>query len=196
MMDQFCQKNKKCTQILSVARELFWRYGFKRVSIEEICSKSKTSKMTFYRYFRNKTELAKAIIDLEIERGKTGFRAILEDESTPVEKMKNFILLKTEGTHDISKEFLQDLYLDAESELAQHLAVRSKETWVELIDDLKKAQQEGWIRSDLKPEFLIILSQKFAEILGDETILKYYPEPGELINEITRMLVYGIGNRG
>ncbi|MBN2410872.1 helix-turn-helix transcriptional regulator, partial [candidate division KSB1 bacterium] len=40
------------------AKELFFKYGIRRVTIEEICKKARVSKMTFYKFFQNKIELA------------------------------------------------------------------------------------------------------------------------------------------
>ena len=51
-MDQ--PKNIKYNQILTKGKELFWKYGIKRVAIEEICKQAHVSKMTFYKYFKNK----------------------------------------------------------------------------------------------------------------------------------------------
>ena len=55
--------NPKRIQILSTGKELFWKFGFKRVTIEEISKEAGVSKMTFYKYFPNKIELAKNILD-------------------------------------------------------------------------------------------------------------------------------------
>jgi hypothetical protein len=44
-------KSKKYEDILDAAREKFWKYGFRRVSIEEICVQAKSSKMTFTVFF-------------------------------------------------------------------------------------------------------------------------------------------------
>ena len=55
--------NPKKNQILHTSKELFWKFGFKRVTIEEICKEAGVSKMTFYKFFPNKLELAKTILD-------------------------------------------------------------------------------------------------------------------------------------
>jgi AcrR family transcriptional regulator len=68
--------NKKVKSIMETARDLFWKHGLKRVSIEEICQKSGVSKMTFYRHFDNKTELAKAVFDNVINDSIQKFKAI------------------------------------------------------------------------------------------------------------------------
>ena len=44
----------KKEQILKTGKELFWKYGFKLVTIEEICKEAGVSKMTYYKYFTNK----------------------------------------------------------------------------------------------------------------------------------------------
>jgi AcrR family transcriptional regulator len=72
--------------ILSTAKDLFWKHGFRRVSVEEICKKSGISKMTFYRYFPNKIEVAKAVFDKVSREGYEQFQSILNEISSPEEK--------------------------------------------------------------------------------------------------------------
>ena len=48
----------KVSQIMLAAKDLFWKFGIRKVSIEEICSKANVSKVTFYKYFENKIDLA------------------------------------------------------------------------------------------------------------------------------------------
>ena len=50
--------NRKYDDIMSTGKDLFWKYGIRRVTVEEICEKSNVSKMTFYKYFPNKETLA------------------------------------------------------------------------------------------------------------------------------------------
>jgi AcrR family transcriptional regulator len=63
--------------ILASSRELFWKHGFRRVTVDEICEKTGISKMTFYRYFANKTELAKAVFSQAANEGYDQFRIIM-----------------------------------------------------------------------------------------------------------------------
>ena len=57
------KENAKREALLNTGRRLFWKYGFKRVTISEICEEADVSKMTYYRCFENKTDLAKTIFD-------------------------------------------------------------------------------------------------------------------------------------
>jgi AcrR family transcriptional regulator len=184
--------SKKQIAILSIAKELFWKHGFKRVSIEEICTKANVSKMTFYRFYPNKLELAKAVFDKVIDESIADFKKLMNENIPAAEKMKRMLTMKMEGTNDISKEFLMDFYNNPELEVSAYIQQRSKMVWVGIIDDFRKGQQDGWLRKDFKPEIILIMSQKITELLLDENVLKLYASPQELVMEIANFFTYGI----
>jgi AcrR family transcriptional regulator len=184
--------SKKYKDILVTAKKLFWKHGFKRVSVEEICLNANVSKMTFYKYFPNKTELAKTIYDNVIIEGQKQFRQILTDDTPTSEKIRKFIQMKAEGTNDISMEFLQDFYVDPESELKAYVEEKTRQTWDVLIIDFKEAQKNGVFRSDFKPEFLIKVQFKLMEMLEDESMISMYDTQQELILEFANLMMFGI----
>ena len=191
---------KKLINILQTARSLFWKHGLKRVSVEEICQKAGVSKMTFYRYFPNKIELARAVYDNEVDEGIRKFKAIMKNENTtPLQKMEEILLLKLEGTHDISREFLQDFYSNPELGLSAHVAEKTKTSWHEIIKDFKAAQEKGWFRKDFRPEAFLAMAYKSAELVADEELLQLYDTPQNMVMELARFYTYGImpwGNQG
>jgi AcrR family transcriptional regulator len=182
----------KYQDILKTAHNLFWKYGYRRVSIEEICREAKASKMTFYRFFPNKLELAKAVFDSVIDESLLKFRKIIKEDSVPSEKMKKMLLMKFEETENISKEFLQDFYNNPELGLNTYIEEKSAAIWTEIISDFKRAQNDGWIRKDFKVEFLFYFVQKTTDIITDENLLKLYNSPQEVIMELTNLLVHGM----
>src|ERR1035437_3109283 len=89
---------KKILQILSAAEDLFQRFGFKRITIEEICTKANVSKMTFYKYFPNKNELIKHLMSswlTQVEKTINEFEGMEVDFT---EKIKILLRLKEEST--------------------------------------------------------------------------------------------------
>lgn len=179
--------------LLEVGRTLFWKYGFKKVSIQEICNEAGISKMTYYRSFEDKIELAKAVFDKEVEKGITTFKQIIEDKtSSPAEKVKRIIAIKQEGVSGISKEFLKDFYGSDETGLKSYIEEKTRETWAKMVDDFKKAQKKGVFRKDMKPEFLIFLSMKVAELLNDQQLNALYKSPQDLLTELSNFFAYGV----
>lgn len=187
--------NKKQLRILETARDLFWKHGFRRISIDELCEQAGISRMTFYKYFPNKIELAKTVFDHEVDEGLKRFKSVLREDISPAEKIIKIVQMKMDGTHDISREFLQDFYSDKELGLKEYVDGKTKLAWTEVLNDFRYAQQQGWFRSNMKPELLFFISQKMGEIVTDENLLKLYDKPQDLLIELTNLIAYGISPR-
>ena len=185
-------QNKKYTNLLKTARELFWKHGYRRVSIEEICKKASVSKMTYYRFFHNKLELAKTVFDTVVDEGVQQFKNIMAEKISSSEKIKKLVKMKLDGTHDISQEFLVDFYSCPELGLTSYIEDKTKKMWALLLDDFKQAQQQGWFRRDMKPEFYFYMAQKLGEVYNDKKLSGFYHNQRELIIEIVNFFMYGI----
>jgi len=189
-------KSRRYSAIMHTARELFWKYGFKRVSVEEICEKAEVSKMTFYRFFPNKLELAKAVFDEQVDNGLAAFRNILESDTLPAEeKIRKMLVMKMDGTHEISREFLQDFYNNPELGLKDHIELKTRTVWLEIMEDFKKAQEKKIFRPDFRPELLFYMSQKFQDIVNDKAMLALYDNPQALIMDVANLIIFGIAQR-
>lgn len=182
----------KYTAIITTARDLFWKHGFRRVTIEEICRKAGVSKMTYYKHFPNKVELAKTIYDNVIEDSLVRFRIIMESNDTPDEKMRKVMLMKLEGTNNISPEFMNDFYAGGEPELKAYVEKRIREVWEALKGDYIKAQENGIFRKDLNIELFIRIQFRLIDLVNDPELAGIYRSPQDLIMEFARLLVYGI----
>ncbi len=183
---------KKKAAILESGRELFWKYGFKRVSVEEICRRASVSKMTFYRYFTDKAELARAVYDAEVEAGMSRFREILESDLPVPEKIRNVLLIKSGSVSNISREFLNDFYSDNETGLKSYIQEKIAYSMEEILNDFRKAQERGVFRKDFKPEMLFYISQKIADSFNDPYLFGLYGSPAEVIMEVSELFTYGI----
>jgi AcrR family transcriptional regulator len=184
--------NKKYKDILTTAKELFWKHGFKRVSVEEICQKAQVSKMTFYKYIPNKIELARTIYDKVLKETELRFKKIMNGDSPPDEKIRQIMLMKFEGTTNISPEFMEDFYAGKEPELKTFVERRTQQAWDMLNQDIRKAQKAGIFRKDFKPELLNKIQYKLVSLLEDESVTGMFDSPQELLMELVNIIIYGI----
>lgn len=185
--------NPKHRFILDAARALFWKHGFKRVSVEEISREAGVSKMTFYRHFGNKIELAKSVYHMVVMEETERFRKVMSDDTTTTrQKMETLLLMKLEGTNEISKEFLNDFYRSPELGLSVYVEELSAQAWEEIVKDFKIAQDKGWLRRDFKPETFLMMSYKLLELITDDRMLQMYDSPQDLVMELSRLFTYGI----
>src|SRR5690606_30827878 len=102
------------------------------------------------------------------------FNQLMEEEIPVAEKIRKMILLKAEGTDNISQEFMEDFYLGNEPELQNFVEEKTQEAWNGLLKDWERAQKRGIFRSDFKPEFLLQVSFKLVELLKDEKLAGLY----------------------
>lgn len=189
------EKNKKYLAILDSAKNLFWKHGFRRVTIDEICQDAKSSKMTFYRFFRNKTDLAKKVLEIFLDENLKIYRNIMSDKTSVSDKLGKLIQMKYEGSRDLSFDFMQDFLFSTDLDLAEFYQKKMNEIMAESILNFRKGQEEGWIRKDLNVEFLFSFSQNIMVYLKDEKLLGLFDSPKDLINELTKLIVYGIAPR-
>ncbi len=187
--------NPKQKQILETSKELFWKFGFKRVTIEEICKEAGVSKMTFYKYYPNKIELVKGLMNRILSESLAKYKKISDSDIPYPEKVVQMIQLKKEQVRTMSSEFFRDYVQSEDPELINFLNQLSQENLQMFTNDFKKAQENGDIRQDLKVEFIMYIMNHLVEMTHDDNLLNIYEEPQDLVMEITRFLFYGILNR-
>jgi len=185
-------ESPKCRKLLDTGRKLFWKHGFKRVSVDEICREADVSKMTFYRCFENKIDLAKQIYTEMVEEGMDKFNAIMAEDIPSSEKLKKIITLKMESTDNISSEFINDFYNSNDTGLKSFVEETIERSWNEIISGFRLAQKKGWFRKDFKPEFLLYITQHLTSMYTDESLLALYDSPQDLIMEFANFFTYGI----
>jgi AcrR family transcriptional regulator len=185
-------QRSKQKQIIETARALFWKYGMNRVSVEEICREAGISKMTFYNYYKNKDDLAIAILDVIQEEAMQKYQTIMNQKIPFVEKVKLSIQLKMEGTEALSSEFFSDLHKNAAPEVTAHFQKMYQENIQVVLNDYLKAQKRGDIRKDIKPEFILYFLNHIVDMAKDDQLLSLYDSPQDMIMELLNFFFYGI----
>jgi len=185
-------ENPKLQKIYTTAKSLFWKFGIKRVSIEEICREANVSKMTFYKHFSNKVDLVKFLLDRITDEAKAKYREIMHQEIPFQEKVKQSVQLKMEQTDDVSQEFFVDIHKNAGPEILDFFNQKLQEGIQLVINDYVDAQKRGDIRPDIKPEFILYFLNQMIKMVRDESLIRLYDSPQDLIMELTNFFFYGI----
>ena len=186
------KKNKKYNSILKTAKTLFWKHGIRRVTIEEICKEAGVSKMTFYKFFPNKPDLAKTILDNLIQSSIVKFKDIVSSEVPFLQKLEEIFSLKLEGMNNISMEFINDIYTNPELGLKEHLEIQQHKSMKITVDFYKDAQEKAFIRPDVKIDFLLAFSNQIIEMMKNEQLMAQYAQPQDFVIEAMNVLFYGI----
>jgi AcrR family transcriptional regulator len=181
----------KREKLLVTGKSLFFKHGFKRVSIEEICKEADVSKVTFYKHFKDKNDLIRSILRATFDEGMTRYRSIMQSDDPFPEKVRALIRMKLEQSESFGQEFIHELFMHAGPEitgLMDELRSRNTEVW---MNDFADAQRSGDMRSGIHPEFIVYFINRMSEMSGDENLLKYYASPRDLVREMMEFFFYG-----
>lgn len=190
-MEDF-KKNKKFQDTLKTAKELFWKHGIKRVTIEEICKEAGVSKMTFYKFFPNKTELAKTILENLVQISLLDFNELVKSELPFSQKLEKMFLMKIEGMNNFSMEFINDIYTNPNLELKEFMEQKKNESIDSITNFYRDAQNQGFIRKDVKIDFLLSYSDQIVKMMENENLMAQYNKPQDFIIEAMNALFFGI----
>lgn len=181
----------KHDQLLETAQNLFARHGIRRVSVEEICRKANVSKVTFYKYYPNKSAIVSRILDDLVQVGIKKFNEIVALDTTFEEKLRLIIQVKLEESAKFSEDFLEEL-IQADPKLMEHFWRQAMESQKLTMNFFKAAQKTGELRPDMNLEFLEFMLNHVQELIKDPSLHKIIPSNLDLIRELINFWFYGI----
>lgn len=138
-------------QILAAAKRVFRLRGFHAARMEEICKEAELSPGSMYRHFTSKD----AIIDELVEREFDDYLALVRRYLGSAEGIAALLDFKAADLADLLQGAQDDIGVESWAEIArnpglmQRVAERDGQLRREVVDALRKAQQDGLIRADL-----------------------------------------------
>ena len=185
-------KRTKKEQLEFTATELFWKHGFKKVSIDEICKKANVSRKTFYTFFENKSALVIHLMKKMTDEAFLESRKIIEGEGTFAEKMEKSLNLKLERNKNMSIEFVADFYNPDSADILDCFNLIIKDSMSMLTEFLRKAQSTGEMNPDLNLNYVLWLMQKQIEFCSSPELMSMFPDVDTMTKQLTQSLIYGI----
>jgi len=185
------QMTKK-QKIEHVAKELFLKHGFKKVTVDEICKKAHVSRKTYYTFYENKNALVMYIIDGIASQSLDDFKLIVDGSGSFAEKMREAMELKFEFSKSISMEFIADIFDPAATEIMEYWKNVMQESMVLLLNFLKEGQRTGEMNPDLNITFVLWFYGKMSDILHAPEAISMFGSAEDLVRQVTQVLVYGI----
>jgi len=187
--------NPKRAQILRTGKDLFWKFGVKRVTIGEICKEAGVSKMTFYKYFPNKVELAVHIFKQLYDEYYGYIEQLFSSDISFGEKLSGLIKMKLEAAENISMEIVRDMYQSKIPELIKLFEDMQKKSLSMTLNFIVQGKKEGCIRGDFKNEFILFQINQMIELIRNDELLALYNDTPTLTKNVLDYFFYGILTR-
>lgn len=185
-------KQNKKEQIEITARELFWKHGFKKVSVEEVCKKAGTSRKTFYTFYDNKTALVIYLLKELTDEMLFDYRKVIESGLSFPLKMSKLLDLKYESTKKFSMEFVADFFHPDSDEILAYYTNIVKESMELTRSFFSDAQLKGEMNSNLDLDFVMLMMQKMSEISSASDIIAFFSDSETMTRQLSQFMIYGL----
>jgi len=154
---------KKNITVIEKARELYYKYGIKSITMDDVAREMGISKKTLYQEVKNKTELVEKVIDFEIEKRTGEFKELDKSKLNAIEELfeVNRQINNVLEKHNPSMHYdLRKYYPDIFKRLHDSKQKRMLES---LIKNLEKGKKEGLYRKEIDSEIIARLQVARAE---------------------------------
>lgn len=180
----------KKEQIDLTAKTLFWKHGFRRVSVAEICEKADVSRKTYYTYYENKNKLVLSLLETLFSGARNDVKTIFESEAPFSDKIKQIMDFKFKMSETWSKEFLADILQNPE--IHDYYLEWAKASMNMTRDFFMESQKKGEVNPDLNIDYVMLMLQKYMEWLDDPNFLNFFASVEEITKQMTYLFVFGI----
>ena len=186
--------NELKLRILTKADELFLKFGFTKVTMDEIAQSLGMSKKTIYKFFKGKKELIFSILDYRKSEVSNYVRDLMKktdlDFISKLKNLMNFIGTLTVRLNGPMVNDLQKNYPDVWDELMEH---RRQHTLKEFGGLIQEGIKEGIFRKDIDQQLIVLIYvNSMHQMLNPETLATIPFTAPQVFDAVITMIFEGI----
>ncbi|MEI4801917.1 TetR/AcrR family transcriptional regulator [Bacillus sp. FJAT-51639] len=187
-------KKKKKQAIKAAALELFSKYGYKDVKIEDIAKQAKVSQVTIYNHFGSKDALFRELIQEFTIQEVHYYEELLTSDLSFQEKMHRIMTRKLQSIHRLHPEMIEQA-MQTDEELRNFLFTYQNEKALPLfLRFIEEAQQKKEINPNLSKDMILLYINAFSKV-SDQFVTHIVGQNREQqTKEILTMFFYGLSN--
>lgn len=141
-------------RILQAALELFFRFGIKSVTMDDIAKHLAMSKKTIYQFFRDKDEVVHTLLEKELKRDMDDFTQIAVTSANVVEEVFNHMKKMHQILNNINPNIFYDLRKYHPKTWQIFHDFRNTFVHRQVADALDKGKKDGLVRPDVNSELI------------------------------------------
>jgi len=172
-------------KITRAAKKLFDKQGFDETSVDQIVTRAKVAKGTFYQYYETKLDL---LMDVVRDEGAERFKAALkaaENGSPPLAILERFIMAQCDW-FEANEKVAGALIMASLKTVGHELKKKERHSRVFMTKLMQIAQQQGVVRSELDPK-------EISKVIGAALVISvlawsHNPKPGVLKKSMKQSL--------
>ena len=190
------RKRNKMEQIYRASFELFSKYGFQKVSVNEIAEHAKVSPATIYNYFGTKEQLYADMFKDWLDKQLEQYEKILDSERTFPEKAKEIMLLEAKNLNVLSDQFQKASFLEAGGFMRMLEAYTELNIMQFFMKFVAVGKKEGYIRRDQTDETIMLYFNMYKNELGRHWETPHQESAARNMDQLMELFFYGLVGEG
>ncbi len=174
-------------RILTAAEQLFWKYGVKSVTMEDIAKQLGISKKTIYQHFTDKEDILYQVIQEKINADMTEMNCMFTGTGNPIEELMMVLEMMRKNQHEVSPNLLIDIkrhYPQAFALFRQHM---DQHIMKSILGNIQKGVSQGLYRNDINPAILARMRVEQIELAFNN---EFFPINQYSMLDVQRELIH------
>ena len=181
------------TRIVKAALELFVKFGYSKVTMDEIAENLGMSKKTLYQYFPSKQELIQGIIQSAMHEYDTFCDRIIGDQTMRFEdKLRQMLTYFLRVNGNLSRELVADLRKHLPDMWQQIHEWRHTRIAAQFGLVLREGISKGSIRNDIDDNCMITCGFIIENMMNPQVIMQLSQSAPQIFESIWKVFFEGI----
>jgi len=181
-------------KVLLSARNLFFSFGYSKVTMDELASELNMSKRTLYQLYNSKNRLLEAVIYDFFQEFQENINKIINNQNkNALVSLKQIISLIQKQTTKFSIHGFEDIRKNNPQAWQLISSLREKMFNSRLREILNRAKKENNLREDIDVEIIIlIILNTIQSVVNPEIISQLSCSTEDVIEMLSKFIISGI----
>ena len=181
-------------KVLLSARNLFFSFGYSKVTMDELASELNMSKRTLYQLYNSKNRLLEAVIYDFFQEFQENINKIINNQNkNALASLKQIIFLIQKQTTKFSIHGFEDIRKNNSQAWQLISSLREKMFNSRLREILNRAKKENNLREDIDVEIIIlIILNTIQSVVNPEIISQLSYSTEDVIEMLSKFIISGI----
>lgn len=140
-------------KILKTSLELFFKYGIKRVTMDDIAKELGMSKKTIYQFYKEKDDLVNQMCEIELIKHQKKFDEVIIQSKNPIHEIMLISQNISEMLQNVNPMFFLDLQKFHPAAFMKFQSFKEECALKDILANIKKGKEDGFYRPDIHEEF-------------------------------------------
>ncbi len=141
-------------KILKVSLELFFKYGIKRVTMDDIAKELGMSKKTIYQFYKEKDDLVNQLCEIEMAKQEKIFEEVTSKSMDPIHEIILISNNLKEMLHHINPIFFLDLQKFHPNAFNQIQKFKDNCAYKDIIRNIRNGKEQGYYQKEVDEDFV------------------------------------------